>query len=70
MKSIENHYKRMPSETSTNCLIQNIFSELFQKVNFFRKNKMEKTLNLGKPFEMKSRNPSRKTYQPIFRLTY
>ena len=35
-ESIENHTKRMSSETSTNCLIQNMFPELFQKVDFFR----------------------------------
>ena len=65
----------MSPETSTNCLIQNIPRTFFKKnkiptkLRLIMKNN-QKSLYLGKQVETKSKNPSRKTYQPIFRLTY
>ena len=41
----------------------------FSKNRLFQKHR-DKSLNLGKPFEMKSKNLSRTLNLPIFRLTY
>ena len=67
-ESNESHAKRLTPRTSTNLLIRNMFPGLKGKNTNSQKHNHEVMIYLGKSFEMKSRNPSRKTYQPIFRL--
>ena len=76
---IQDHYKEVinqkpyQNDVGDVCKLPNptYFPELFSKNqhSYNNLNNHEQSLNLGKKFEMKSKSPSRKTYQSIFRLT-